>query len=129
MIVDTSAILAVLFREPDADRYADAIAAADSCRISAVNFVETAIVVESQTGSGGAHQCDAFLRRSGIVIEVVDQEQAQLARQAYADFGKGRHRAGLNLGDCFAYALAKATGEALLFKGRDFALTDLESAL
>ena len=73
-------------------------------------------------------QADAFLRRAGVVVEPVTIEQGDLARQAFLDFGKGRHKAGLNFGDCFAYALARATGEALLFKGDDFALTDIHRA-
>jgi len=128
MIIDTSAILAILFNESDAESYARAMADADACRISAANFVEVAIVVEAQTKASGSRQFDAFFRRAGIVIEPVTEEQSHLARQAYTDFGKGRHKAGLNFGDCFAYALAKATGEPLLFKGEDFRKTDIASA-
>jgi ribonuclease VapC len=129
MILDTSAVVAILFAERDAEIYARAITQAGSCKISAASFVEVSLVVEAQTKEGGSRQLDAFIRRAGIVIEPVSEEQAYIARQAYADFGKGRHTAGLNFGDCFAYALAKATGEPLLFKGRDFGKTDLESAL
>ena len=86
------------------------------------------MVVESQLGPNGMRQSDAFLRRVGVVVEPVTIEQGNLARQAFFDFGKGRHKAGLNFGDCFAYALARATGEALLFKGDDFALTDIRRA-
>ena len=129
MIVDSSAILAILFNESDAESYAQAITAADACRISAANFVEVAIVVEAQTRASGSRQFDAFFRRAGIVIEPVTEEQAHVARQAYTDFGKGRHKAGLNFGDCFAYALAKTTGETLLFKGEDFKRTDITSAI
>ena len=93
--------------------------------MSAATFVEVSIVVEAQTKSSGSRQLDAFMRRAGITIEAVTEEHAHLARQAFTDFGKGRHPAGLNFGDCFAYALAKVTGEPLLFKGRDFAKTDL----
>ncbi len=128
MIVDTSAIIAVLFDEDDAQVYAEAITRADACRISAATFVETAIVVETQTGNNGGRQLDAFIRRASIGIASVTEEQATLARQAFLDFGKGRHPAGLNYGDCFAYALAKATREPLLFKGKTFALTDLVAA-
>ena len=128
MIVDSSAILAILFNEDDAERYARAITDADACRISAANFVEVAIVVEAQTKATGSRQFDAFFRRAGIIIEPVTEEQAHIARQAYTDFGKGRHKAGLNFGDCFAYALAKTTGETLLFKGEDFKKTDIASA-
>ncbi len=125
MIIDTSAIIAVLFNEDDAHDYAEAISRADSCRISAATLVETAIVVEAQTRNNGGRQLDAFIRRASITIESVTEEQAYMARQAFIDFGKGRHRAGLNYGDCFSYALAKATREPLLFKGKDFAQTDL----
>jgi len=129
MIVDSSAILAILFSEDDAESYAQAITDADACRISAANFVEVAIVVEAQTKATGSRQFDAFFRRAGIIIEPVTEEQAHIARQAYTDFGKGRHKAGLNFGDCFAYALAKTTGEKLLFKGEDFTKTDIPSAI
>jgi ribonuclease VapC len=125
MIIDTSAIVAILFNEDDAQIYAEAISRADSCRVSAATFVETAIVVESQTKNNGSRQLDAFIRRAGITIEPVTEEQAHIARQAFTDFGKGRHPAGLNYGDCFSYALSKATREPLLFKGKDFAKTDL----
>ena len=129
MIVDTSALVAVLFAEPDAEAYALAIAAADRCRISAANYVETAIVIEAQTRDTGSREFDAFFRRSGIVIEPITEEHAHLARRAYTEFGRGRHRAGLNFGDCFAYALARATGEPLLYKGEDFKRTDVIPAL
>jgi ribonuclease VapC len=129
MIVDSSAILAVLFSESDAETYARAIAEADSCRVSAATFVEIAIVVEAQTKNSGSRQFDAFMRRAEITIEPVTEEQAHIARQAYTDFGKGRHGAALNFGDCFSYALAKVTGEPLLFKGDDFKQTDIIPAL
>ena len=129
MIVDSSALLAILFNESDAETYARAIAHAGACRISAANYVEVAIVVEAQTRESGSRQFDAFFRRAGIVIEPVTEEQAYMARQAFTDFGKGRHRASLNFGDCFAYALAKSTGETLLFKGEDFKRTDISSAI
>ena len=128
MIVDTSALITILFNENDADIYANAIAQADTCRMSAATFVEVSIVVEAQTKNSGSRQLDAFLRRAGIGIEPVTEEQAHLARQAFTDFGKGRHPASLNFGDCFSYALAKSTGEPLLFKGKDFAKTDLIAA-
>lgn len=125
MIVDTSAILAILFDEEDANHYALAIAHAESCRLSAATFLEAAIVIEAQTKNNAGRQLDALIRQSGMVIEPVTEEHAHIARQAYVDFGKGRHPAGLNFGDCFSYALAKATGEALLFKGKDFTKTDV----
>jgi len=129
MIVDTSAVLAILFQEKDAASYSRVIGDAELCRISAANYVEAAMVVERQIPNGGGSQFDAFCRRAHVVIEPVTEEQAHIARQAYLDFGKGRHPAGLNYGDCFAYALAKVTGEPLLFKGQDFRRTDIQSAL
>ncbi|MFZ0600631.1 MAG: type II toxin-antitoxin system VapC family toxin [Roseiarcus sp.] len=128
MILDTSALAAILYGEPEARDFVERIRAADICRISVANHVELAMVVESQLGPNGARQADAFLRRAGVVVEPVTLEQGDLARQAFLDFGKGRHKAGLTFGDCFAYALARATGEALLFKGDDFALTDIRAA-
>jgi ribonuclease VapC len=113
--------------EPEARDFVERIHAADVCRISVANHVELSMVVESQLGPNGMRQADAF-RRAGVVVEPVTIEQGDLARQAFLDFGKGRHKAGLNFDDCFAYALARATGEALLFKGDDFALTDIRRA-
>lgn len=129
MIVDTSALLAVLFGETDAEIYARALAEADSCRMSAATFVETSIVVEAQTGDSGSRQWDTFFRRAGITIEPVTEEHAYAARQAWSDFGKGRGGSGLNFGDCFSYALAKVSGESLLFKGEDFRKTDIAPAV
>ena len=127
MIIDTSALVAILYGEPEAERFIQHIHAANACRISVANHVELSIVVERQMGAEGLRQADVFIRRAGVTIEPVTLEQGDLARQAFLDFGKGRHRAALNFGDCFAYALAKATGEPLLFKGYDFALTDVNS--
>jgi len=129
MILDTSPLIAILAEEPDSEVYIQAISRAPRCRMSAGNFLELSIVIESQFGADVLRQCDALFRRVGIVIEPVSVEQAHIARQAYHDFGKGRHPAGLNFGDCFAYALAKATGEPLLFKGEDFGKTDVVAAL
>ena len=128
MIVDSSALLAVLLREPDATRYETAIATAPSCRMSAVNVLETSIVVESRGGEAAVHELDAFLERAGIVWSPVTTEQVKAARVAWRRFGKGNHPARLNLGDCFAYALAKTAEEPLLFKGEDFSRTDIETA-
>jgi ribonuclease VapC len=128
MILDTSALVAILYREPEAEAFVQAVHDADACRISVANYVELSMVVESQLGAEGTRQAEAFLRRAGIAIEPVTIEHGELARQAFLDFGKGRHKAGLNFGDCFSYALAKAAGEPLLFKGEDFALTDIEAA-
>src|SRR5271167_404434 len=129
MILDTSALAAILFGEPEAALYTQLIHDADRCLISAATFLELSIVIEGQIGQDGGRQCDAFFRRANILIEPFTVEQAHVARQAFLDFGKGRHAAGLNFGDCFAYALAKITGEPLLFKGEDFKKTDIPSAL
>jgi ribonuclease VapC len=128
MIVDSSALIAILTGETDAERYVQAVSKAPICRISAATFVETAMVLEAQHGPEVSRQFDALVRRVPLVIEPVTDDQAYLARQAYLDFGKGRHAAGLNFGDCFAYALAKAKGEPLLFKGDDFSKTDVRPA-
>ena len=129
MILDTSALAAILFGEPEAALFTQLIHAADRCLMSAAPFLELSIVVEGQIGPDAGRQCDIFFRRAGIIIEPFTVEQAHLARQAFLDFGKGRHVAGLNFGDCFSYALAKITGEPLLFKGDDFKKTDIPSAL
>jgi ribonuclease VapC len=129
MIVDTSAVLAILFAEDDAALYADAIARADIRVISAANYLEAGIVVDNQTSAAAGRQLDALISRAEIRVEAVTREHADIARQAYLDFGKGNHAARLNFGDCFAYALSKATGLPLLFKGNDFTKTDLASAL
>ncbi|MYC81044.1 MAG: type II toxin-antitoxin system VapC family toxin [Acidobacteria bacterium] len=128
MIVDTSAVLAVLFAEADAEYYARSITETSPCRISAANLLEAAIVVESRSGLAAGHELDVFLERAGIELVQVTPQQVEAARRAWRRFGKGNHPAGLNFGDCFAYALAEATGEPLLFKGRDFAQTDIEPA-
>lgn len=127
MIVDSSAILAILLSEEEADDFTERVLRAGVCRISAVSFVEASIIAESRGGDGSIRQLDALLRKVGIAVEPVSEEQALSARQAFSDFGKGRHPAGLNLGDCFSYALAKVAGEPLLFKGNDFRKTDVIS--
>ena len=129
MIVDTSAIVAILAGEPDAERLIEALSTATQCRISAATFVELSMVLEGQFGPEVAYQAEALFREIGMSIEPFTAEQAYAARQAFRDFGKGRHPAGLNLGDCFSYALAKLAGEPLLFKGSDFSRTDIVAAL
>ena len=129
MILDTSALVAILYQEPQAADFVQLIHDADTSRISVANYVELSMVIERQLGAEGMRQAEVFLRRAGIVVEPVTVEQGEAARQAFLDFGKGRHKAGLNFGDCFAYALAKTTGEPLLFKGNDFSQTDVEPAL
>ena len=129
MIIDSSAVIAILRREPDAKRYSDAIEAADICRISAANYFEAAIVIDAAGEPVARRRIDEIIAEAEIVIEPVTAEQARIARAAYRDFGRGSgHAARLNFGDCFAYALAKATGEALLFKDTDFAATDVTPA-
>jgi ribonuclease VapC len=129
VILDSSAIVAVLRAEKDAPEYAKAVESAARCRISAVNYVEAAVVIDSSRDPVASRRFDDFFRASRITVEAVTPKQAELARQAYHDFGKGRHKAGLNFGDCFAYALAKEMDEPLLFKGQDFRHTDIEAAI
>ena len=128
MIIDTSAILAILFGEVDAARYEHAIAAASPRRMSAVAVLEAAMVIEGRGGAQAGLELDALLERAGIELVPVTSEQVAVARQAWRQFGKGRHPAGLNFGACLAYALAKVTGEPLLYKGADFMRTDIETA-
>lgn len=130
MIVDSSALIAILRREADAASYAAAIESADACRISAATLLETAIVVDGSRDPILSRRLDDLLREAAISIEPFTEAQAQIARQAYRDYGRGSgHPARLNFGDCFAYALARATGEKLLFKGDDFHHTDIAPAL
>jgi ribonuclease VapC len=128
MMIDASAVLAILLDEKDAQVLARAIENADSCRMSAVNYLEAALVIDNLGDAVAHREFDRFVRRARIQIEPVTFEQAQIARAAYRDFGKGRHPARLNLGDCFAYALARLVDEPLLFKGRDFSRTDIRLA-
>lgn len=126
MIIDTSAIIAILRDEPEAMVCARAIADATIRRVSAVSFVESAVVIDASRDPIATRRFDDFIREANISIEPVTEIQAQIARSAYRDFGKGSgHPAKLNFGDCFAYALAKELGEPLLFKGDDFAHTDI----
>lgn len=130
MIVDSSALLAILRAEPEAQACASTIAAAPVRRISAANYVETAIVIDASRDPIASRRFDDLVRDAGLSIQPVSEQQAYIAREAYRDFGKDSgHPAQLNFGDCFAYALAKTTGEPLLFKGRDFARTDVTPAL
>ncbi len=126
MIVDSSAILAVLYREPDAARYETAIASVLSCRMSVANALEAAIVLEGRGGTAAGYELDTFLKDAAIELVPVTLEHMEAARRAWRRFGKGNHPAALNYGDCFAYALANVTGEPLLCKGEDFARTDVE---
>ncbi len=128
MILDTSALIAILRDEEEAPDYARAIAAAPRSRMSAVNFVEAAVVIDGSRDPVASRRFDELIAAAGVIVEPVTREQAQIAREAYRDFGSG-HAARLNFGDCFAYALAKTAGEPLLYKGDDFTKTDLKSAL
>jgi ribonuclease VapC len=128
VILDTSALVAILFAEPEKAQFIEILAVAGRRRLSAVGVVELSIVLAREFGLDAGAECDRFLRDVDIFIESVTPEYARLAGNAFLKFGKGRHPAGLNFGDCFSYALAKATGEPLLFKGDDFSKTDLISA-
>jgi ribonuclease VapC len=128
MIVDTSALVAILYGESEAAKFTQIIRNAAICRLSVAGFLELTMVVESQLGPEATRNAETFIRRAGILIEPVTIEQGLIARQAFFDFGKGRHKAQLNYGDCFSYALAKAVEEPLLFKGNDFIHTDVEPA-
>jgi ribonuclease VapC len=126
MVIETSALLAILMAEPEAEGFAVAIEHDPIRLISAGSVLETAIVAESRWGDAGGRELDLFLFKAGISVMPVDGEQVEIARQAFRLFGKGRHPAGLNFGDCFAYALSRVSGQPLLFKGDDFAHTDLD---
>ncbi len=130
MIVDTSALIAILRDEPEAPAMAQAIEEATQRQISAANWLEAAAVIDGSRDPVASRQFDDLIGVARILVAPVTEQQARIARAAYRDFGKGSgHPAGLNFGDCFAYALAKDTGEPLLFKGRDFARTDIVPAL
>ena len=129
MIVDSSALIAILYGEPEAQDCAAAMYALP-CRMSAANFLETAIVIDSARSPVPSHRLDDLTAQIRMVIEPVTQEHAHIARRAYRDYGRGSgHPARLNFGDCFAYALARTTGEPLLFKGDAFRHTDITPAL
>jgi len=130
MIIDSSALIAILRDEPEAMTCARAIEATPHRRISAVNFVESAIVIDGSRDPIASRRFDDLVKEAQLVVEPVTEAQARIAREAYRDFGRGSgHPARLNFGDCFSYALARATGEPLLFKGDDFAHTDIIPAL
>jgi ribonuclease VapC len=130
VIVDTSALIAILRAEPDASEMAHAIERAQSRRISAANWLETAVVIDTSRDPVVSRRFDELVQTAELHVEPVTHDQARIARDAYRDFGKGSgHKAALNFGDCLAYALAKSTGETLLFKGNDFGHTDITPAL
>jgi ribonuclease VapC len=126
MVIDSSALLAIFLAEPERAPFLEAIFNAETRMISAASVLETGIVLEARRGESAGREFDLFLIRANLQVVSVDSDQAEIGRSAWRKYGKGRHSAALNFGDCFAYALAKAMGEPLLAKGSDFAATDLE---
>ena len=129
MIVDSSAILSVVFGEPGFEVFAQALAEAQFCKMSAASFVEVMMVAEGRGSDRAARHAESFIRSGSVAIMPVTVEHAYLAVQGFSTYGKGKHAAGLNFGDCFSYALAKALDEPLLFKGEDFRKTDVIPAI
>ncbi|MGD2115773.1 MAG: type II toxin-antitoxin system VapC family toxin [Acidobacteriota bacterium] len=129
MVLDTSVLIAILCDEPNAPVYEEAIELDPVRLLSTASFLEAAIVIEARYGPAGGRELDLLLHAAGVELVAVNREQAELARRAYREFGKGQHAAGLNYGDCFAYALSRASGEPLLFQGNDFSRTDVRQAL
>jgi ribonuclease VapC len=127
MVLDTSALLVILLQEPEASAFATAIEADPVRLLSAASLLETAIVIESRHGEAGGRELDLLIHRAAIGVAAVDIAQIDVARHAFRTYGKGRHPAGLNYGDCFAYALSRTSGEPLLFQGDDFARTDVRA--
>jgi len=125
MVVDTSALVAIFLLEPEAERFAHTILEAPRAAISAANLLEAGIILDARIGHEDSSELGEFIVNVGLEIEPVTADQVRVARQAYRTYGRGNHPAGLNFGDCFAYALAKTTGLPLLFKGGDFAQTDI----
>lgn len=128
MVIDTSAIVAIFFNEPDAVSYRERIADDPIRLISAATLLETALVIERRFGEAGGAELDLWLHKAAIEVVNVTAEAADQARRAWRRYGKGRHPAALNYGDCFSYALATLSGEPLLFKGDDFTKTDILAA-
>jgi ribonuclease VapC len=129
LVLDTSALLAMLLAEPERDAYVALLADAEDPLISAATLVEASLVMLAKTAEAGIQDLDELLATGGVRCVAVDEEQARLARDAFARFGKGRSPAGLNFGDCFSYALAQATNRPLLFKRDDFSKTDVTPAV
>ena len=129
IVVDSSALIAILLDEPERRSLVDAIVDYGEPRFSAASYLESSMVIEAYSGVQGARDIDEFIEDVGIRVIAVDHAQARVARDAFRRFGKGRHRAKLNFGDCFVYALAMTLNAPVLFKGNDFALTDLKRAL
>lgn len=129
MVIDSSAIVAILFGEPEAEAFEAAVVDDPVRLMSAATVVEAAIVVEARLGEQGGRELDLWLHKAGVVVVGFDAEQVDLARHAWRTYGRRRHPAGLNLGDCFSYALARSRGQKLLFKGDDFSKTDVVPSL
>jgi ribonuclease VapC len=129
MVLDTSALLALLLDEPEAEAYRVAFEGDETRLVAAATLLETAIVIEARKGEAGGRELDLLIHKAEIAVVAVDAEHVAEARRAYRRFGRGRHAAGLNFGDLFAYALARSSGEPLLFKGEDFAKTDIARAV
>lgn len=125
MVIDTSALVAILYNEPEREGFARAIASDARRLVSAASVLETSIVVEAQRGEAAGRDLDLLIHRTGVNVVAVTEAQTEIARTAWRRFGNGRHQAGLNFGDCFVYALATHAAEPLLFKGNDFSLTDV----
>lgn len=128
MVIDTSAIAAIAFDEPEAAEFENKVVVDPIRLISAATVLEAAMVIESRLGEAGGSELDLWLHKAGVEIVPVDSHQLDLARRAWRRFGKGRHAAGLNFGDCFSYALSITSQEPLLFKGKDFSKTDVLAA-
>jgi len=127
MVIDTSALVAMLNDEPQAERFEAAVEADRTRLMSTASYLESAIVIETRFGEPGGRELDLWLHRAAVDLVAFDADQADVARVAYRTYGNGRHRAGLNYGDCFSYALAKVSNQPLLFKGDDFSQTDIDS--
>ena len=125
MVIDTSAIIAILTAEPETKRLAHAIATDPKRMMSSFSLLEAGIVIETRKGESGGRELDILLHRTNIEVIPLTSDQTQLAQEAWRRFGKGRHPAKLNIGDCCSYALAKYSGEPLLFKGNNFSQTDI----
>ena len=126
MVIDTSSLLAIFFAEPERKTFLDLIVAAETKLVSAASILETGIVLEARRGEAAGREFDLFVLRAALEVVAVDGEQVEIARSAWRKYGRGRHSAGLNFGDCFSYALAKSSGEPLLAKGSDFLQTDIQ---
>ena len=126
MVIDTSAVLAIFLGEPERKQFLDLILQSGRRLISAASVLESGIVLESKRGESAGREFDLFVIRTNLEVVAVDAEQVEIARSAWRKFGKGRHPAALNFGDCFSYALSKSSGEPVLAKGQDFSKTDLE---